>query len=458
MKTEIDETRLENVLETFPPPMSGEVDSRLKSAPWTKRGAAFRRAPWIAALALLVTAAAALATPPGRAWAQGVLQFFSRGDSDTLAYTAPTQSWVESPPGSLPSTVVPTPQAAFAAQCGDYAQAHCSVEKVRSMAGFTVTELATIPEGLYFAGATGSPDRVFLSYDTPDHSGFLDIFESPWTGSTSQTSWLIGPNAVVEKVSIGNVMGEYVKGSYSIYNGQGPAKWDPNLDVQTLHWIKDGIFFEMQCSGKACKQDMDSLAELASNMTTRPVSALAPTMPPAAAVTPYDFSMQYPLTLAQAEQKAGYPLHLPARLPDYLAFSGSNFDVQHNIAILFYRLLSNDDPGNSRGLTFKQQPMSGNSDCELCGFVVGSLADVNASYPLKIVGDAKSIEPVQIGSISGEYVEGMWEARDDTDMKWFAEPNVKILRWQENGMAFEMTYWGQDIDKAMIIAIAESLK
>ena len=85
MKTEIDETQLENALETLPPPMSGGVDPRLRSAPWTKRGAAFRRAPWIAALTLLVTAAAALTTPPGRAWAQGVLQFFSRGDSDTLA-------------------------------------------------------------------------------------------------------------------------------------------------------------------------------------------------------------------------------------------------------------------------------------------------------------------------------------------------------------------------------------
>src|SRR5512142_642042 len=82
MKTEFDETQLEHALETLPPEMSEGVDSRLRSAPWTKRGAALRRAPWITALALLVMSAAALATPPGRVWAQGVIGLFTRADSD----------------------------------------------------------------------------------------------------------------------------------------------------------------------------------------------------------------------------------------------------------------------------------------------------------------------------------------------------------------------------------------
>jgi hypothetical protein len=69
------------------------------------------------------------------------------------------------------------------------------------------------------------------------------------------------------------------------------------------------------------------------------------------------------------------------------------------------------------------------------------------------------IDHVQIGNIAGEYVEGMWEDRTgDNSMKWYAEPLVKILRWQANGMAFELTYLGNDFEKVDLIAIAENLK
>jgi hypothetical protein len=475
-----DEQQLERLLETVPPEMGERVKARLASAPWTPRAAFRRRTAWIITASFAAILVSFFVSPPGRAWAQAAVRFFTRGSSNTLPYSPPTQSWVDLTPGITASTPIPTPQAAFAAQCGDYVQAHCSVEQIRSMVGFAVTELGAIPEGMYFAGATGGPDQVFIHYDSPGHHGGLTIFESPWTGSEEQTSWLVGPDAVVEKVTIGNILGEYVKGSYFIENGKGPMKWDPNMDVQTLRWVSNhdiyfnnDLFYEMQCSGQACRQDKNSLAALAASLTTQPVSAMAPTMP--ATPTPdFDFSKGYPLTLAQAEEQAGFQARLPGRMPTVLlpepvgaTYGNPNNDPYlmykgYHVLTMFYPVnpAAFADPRGSDGLVLSEELLTDPSGCALCGFRKGTSANLLAdtNFTGSIVGI--DIEKVQIGNVEGKYVEGVWAASAANDGTWIWKPYefVKRLRWQANGMAYEIQYYGSEVEKADLIAIAESIK
>jgi hypothetical protein len=453
---------IEEQLNNFEPSPSPRFYRRMSRAAWTPAAINRRRTYAVAWLVLALAAALLIFTPQGRAWAQEVLHFFTRAESDTLPYTPPTVAWVDLTPSVPVPTMTPSALIApFAVDCGDYQSPKCSTEQIRSKVDFKVSELGSIPAGLYFIGATGGPDRIFIKYEAEAHSGVLTIFESPWMGSPEQTAWPVGASAVVETVQIGSVKGEYVKGSFMLIDGEASVNWDPNLDIQTLHWVDKGVFFEMQVAGSAAQISRDAFATLARSLTTKTVAAASTSMPVTATPETIDVSSRFPLSVSQAEEQAGFHVLEPSRLPAILLPPvGASYEPEHHIVLIVYPV----DPvqiglDTSEGLALSQQPIGNNVDCELCGFVVGDLAAADAAYPLKVVGDLAAIEPVQIGDSDGEYVEGMWEGREgDTAMKWYAEPLVKILRWQANGMAFELTCWGGFIEKADLIAIAESMK
>ena len=459
MKNIPDENQLEQLLESVPPTPGIRIDTRLAAAPWTRRAVIRRRNSAFASLAVLVLAALVAITPQGRALAYDFLHFFTRAGSDTLPYTPPRVAWVDVTPGVAAPTMTPLPSMApFAADCGDFPSPKCSIEQIRQKVDFAISELGTIPSGFYFIGATGGPDRIFINYDAEDHSGGLVLFESPWTGSPEQTAWPVGASAVVESVQIGNVTGEYVKGSFMSNNGQGPLNWDPNL-VQTLRWMDKGVLFEMQYYfGSIAKLGRDDLVSLAASLTTKSVSANLPTMPATTTPNLVDFKSLYPLTIAQAKAQAGFHLFEPANLPEALFFVGLANVPEHNLFTTFYLYHDSNLPEGQDGLTVAEQSALNNVDCELCGFVIGNIAQVETEYRYKVVGENAIIETVKIGSAVGEYVEGAWEARDDTGMKWWADPYLKVLRWQANGMAFELSYFGMEIEKTDMIAIAESMK
>ena len=145
-------------------------------------------------------------------------------------------------------------------------------------------------------------------------------------------------------------------------------------------------------------------------------------------------------------------------MPEALFFVGLANVPEHNLFTTFYLYHDSNLPEGQDGLTVAEQSALNNVDCELCGFVIGNIAQVETEYRYKVVGENAIIETVKIGSAVGEYVEGAWEARDDTGMKWWADPYLKVLRWQANGMAFELSYFGMEIEKTDMIAIAESMK
>ena len=73
-------------------------------------------------LIIIILLALALITPPGRAFAHSILQFFVRSQSDAIPMpTAQPMTWVDVTPGVPAATMTPLPaMAVFANECGDF--------------------------------------------------------------------------------------------------------------------------------------------------------------------------------------------------------------------------------------------------------------------------------------------------------------------------------------------------
>ena len=442
--------------------MLGEGMRTFQAAQSSKPGGRRATILRLALSAALVVALAAvfLITPQGRAWAQKALQFFTPGESDVLP--VPTMRWVDQTQGVAAPTLTPWPMPlpAFFPDCGDYSAPSCSFAQIRSKVNFMIKQLGAIPEGFYFTGATGGPEDVELFYDTRDHSGFITINEEPWTGSPEQTSGVVGASAVIESVRIGDLTGEYVKGGYvSKASGDSGPVWDGNADDQTLQWVDEGIFYIMMSAGRTFPMDRDAFAALAESLTTGEVAAALSPMPAIATPEPtFDFHPIFPLTLAQVEEQAGFTLLKPTKLPEFLSFFGASYDADHKVAKLFYPVDQNRFGYNTDNLVLSEQLAPAGVDCDLCGFVIGDFAAAEADYSYKVVGADATIESVKIGDITGEYVEGAWYDDDNTGMKWHNDPYQKLLRWRASGTAFELSYFGMEVAKDDLLAIAESLK
>jgi hypothetical protein len=144
--------------------------------------------------------------------------------------------------------------------------------------------------------------------------------------------------------------------------------------------------------------------------------------------------------IVEAGQKAGFTALVPTSLPEILSFEGASYEPEHKIVRIFYRYTQDAGP-NTDGLVLREERFQTKDDCELCG----------------VVGASAEVETVQIGDVPGEYVEGVWQLTDNGPI-WESDPYAKTLRFQKNGMAFELFYMGLTINKEDLIAIAESLK
>lgn len=170
---------------------------------------------------------------------------------------------------------------------------------------------------------------------------------------------------------------------------------------------------------------------------TLPVQPFQLTPIPAATIPdPADIN-NAKLTVSEVEQQSGYKVLEPNSLPTGLSFVGATYDPGKHTVRIFYRDVE------TNGLVLREQPFKQVDDCELCGKV----------------GASAAIEVMKIGNSSGEYAEGVWKLTDKGP-EWVSDPYLKTLRWQANGMAFELLYMGSpdSVTKTDMIAIAESIK
>jgi hypothetical protein len=440
----------------------------------------FRRgwaAPFALLAALAVLAALFFVQPQGRALAQQALQFFTRGETNLWPGPTPTAvRWVEQTPGAAaPTRTPPPPQPtqpgpAYEKACGSLQNAHCSVEAIRALAPFPVYALAQIPDGLVFAGATGGPERVTLHYTSPKQTGSLTLWMEPYHGADALLAGEVGADAQIESVAVGAAVGEYVRGSYN-GNFNSPV-WDATLPDQTLRWADHGLFFTLFQDGSEPRLERDDLAALAAALTDGPVGASGqPVIASPTPTAPADprsteeaqMRSTYPLTLAEAEAKAGFKLLTPTRLPEPLSFFGAVYnETTHTVRMLYQYDDPLRDPTISApdGLVIDEQPAPAASDCDLCGFVQGNGKQVE-QYPIgKLISDTATIETVQIHGAPASYVEGIgWVSRQvDTGWQWDATPYIKRLRFRTDALAVALAYYGFTLDRAGLLDIAQAMQ
>ena len=409
----------------------------------------------MALVTLVIVALLALVfiTPQGRAFARSFLRFFIRANSDTLPVPTEPVIWVE--PGLPHPTRTPLPaMALFAEDCGDFPDASCSVEQIRSKVDFTVREPATIPAGIYFIGATGGPDSIFLKYEFENDSGGLIIWEERWAGNPVKGTSEVGASAVVEEVQVSSLAGEYFKGSFVMKDGEATTIWDPDFQAETLRWVDGAISYTLQYDFTTqMPLGKDGLVAIAESMTTEPVTKQP--MPSTATPDPNEWVNprdRFHLSISQAEELAGFKLFLPPRLPESLSLAGARYEA--GVVTVFYIL---EDP-YMNGLILSQQLISSPEECAICDIVVGKGTELTEDRSPMIVDANSNLEEVKIGDVTGKYVRGVWTGTDCCGWVWDSSVPLDTLRWQADERAYELTYLGDELDLSGLIAIAESLR
>lgn len=166
-------------------------------------------------------------------------------------------------------------------------------------------------------------------------------------------------------------------------------------------------------------------------------------MTPPAASSP---ESPFQLSFQEAEAQAGFDTFAPPEPPAGMIFLGASYDSQHQIVAQSF----GREP-DSFELTIWQQPLEAHQSCgdisNYCDNITGG----------DLVGASAEVETVQIGAVSGEYVEGVWNLTDNGPV-WEPTPFMKTLRWQTDEMVFVLTYMGMELDQEALIALAASLR
>lgn len=356
-----------------------------------------RRVSRVALAALTVFALLALAfvTPQGRAFAQSVLQFFTRAETNSFPVDViepnPLQLTAE-PPTSL-----------------------ITIVEAEIRAGFDVAELPFVLDGFQYLGARMYRDAVALEYEALGGGGNLILMQSK--DGYVESDWDKVPGDAIVQVKIGDVDGEFAQGTFVVMAGESSATWNASAPILRLRWVKDGIWFDLTKFGDGQGIEYlnrDELIELASRVTTNP----------------------FLLTIEEVQQYAGYDVLVPSTSPGGMTPLGAAFDPT-----LQMTSLSIGYSESERIILIKQQPIESPETCHLCG----------------LVGASAAVQQVQINDASGEYAEGVWELTDNGPV-WRDDPFLKTLRWQKDGMAYELIYMGIDLEKDSLVEIAESMK
>ncbi len=217
------EEQIQRLLESVPPELSGRVETRLALAPWTPRGASRRRLTWIIPTAFAAIFVLFFASPPGRAWAQNVFQFFRQASSDKL----PLEPWQMTAIANYKLTTTPVIVTMTPGSEPGYTF-DLSVEEAGQKAGFQVLIPAFVIDTLIFDGASYEPDKNivrlhFRHTDYADIPNGLTLREERYqTNDDCGLCGLVGASQAIEKVFIGDIPGEYIEGVWTLTEN-GPS-------------------------------------------------------------------------------------------------------------------------------------------------------------------------------------------------------------------------------------------
>ncbi len=169
---------------------------------------------------------------------------------------------------------------------------------------------------------------------------------------------------------------------------------------------------------------------------------------PASPTTLFDFTnpANFPLSVTEVSGKAGYRVSELKSLPANLVFIGARYEPSYNAVLFLFNT-------NDFQLIFTQRPKVSGQD-------------------VFSIGEGAVITMVKIGNQTGEYVLGGWKATTtqpapsgtpgetlDLSAVWDNQLPQSTLRWQSDGMVYELRTIGEKIPpQTEIIDWANGLK
>ncbi len=211
----------------------------------------FSRLAGAITLVAILASALIFTTPQGQAFAQTVLRFFIRTESNQL----PLQDF-QLTPRPTPGTRTPDPASSI--------DANSSIDDVQQKAGYKVYQPSWIPDNLKFSGASIEQDqkivRIFYTLSLTNGMGIRQ--EPVGTSHDCKLCDKVGADAAIQKVSIAGVYGEYVEGVWKLTE-QGPV-WESDPYLKTMRWQDKDMAFELMFMGppdRLSKEDMIAIAE-----------------------------------------------------------------------------------------------------------------------------------------------------------------------------------------------------
>jgi hypothetical protein len=155
--------------------------------------------------------------------------------------------------------------------------------------------------------------------------------------------------------------------------------------------------------------------------------------------SPFKYSVQ------EAETLAGYDVLSPVEIPFDRVFVGASYDEKYHIVAQAF-----GQSADSLEFSLWQQPLEYYQPCgdisQPCDNMLGS----------NLAGASADIQTVQIGDLTGEYVEGVWNLTDNGPV-WEPTPFLKTLRWKNDTMIFELV-GGIDQTRDDLVKLAESIR
>lgn len=200
-------------------------------------------------LTVIALLALAFTTPQGRAFAQSVLQFFTRAESNSF----PVEEPVTQTDASVPTAMPPSPL--------------ISVAEAETLAGFDLAELPSVPQGFEYLGARMYGNYVSIEYAVPGGGGNLILMQS--REGFLQSEWDQVPADAIVPVKVDGVDAEYAQGTFVVMAGETSAMWNSSAPIFRLRWVRDGVWFELTKYGDVVPieyLDMDGLIALAESL------------------------------------------------------------------------------------------------------------------------------------------------------------------------------------------------
>ena len=422
------------------------------------------RALAIATLALILTVGA-LTSPWGRALAQSLFRFFAVAPADSFPLPTEQIQFYGAEP-TLPPTfaaqlkpVTPTPLeseetatpvsptlfAHFVSGCEDSAASltyRCQVIAVEAAVGFDLKEPPGDLQGLVFSRAGANPSLHFATLIYTAIGGGSQLTISQVRGDLSASSWgEAPPSASIERVKVGEHDGEYVRGFFAVKPGATSATWQVDAPVRRLRWREGDVLFEIRLEGHVAVVEYlekDTIVQLAESLAYTPTIAEG------------QLRAGYLTSVRDAETLAGFDLLEPMILPDGFSFKYAEFDA----ASRGVRLVYESGTGAAiAGVVIFQTPLT-----------VAPNLDFAEGLP------PEAVETVRIGEATAQYTAGSYDTESvptpgvpTPSPIWNPNSPRRSLIWRTDSLLVQIYYfpsqwYGGRLDKADMIAIAESMK